>query len=254
MGQAAVVAGRLLTGLMLLGTLGAGGADAAGPVAGTYRCASYTVSGGGGSCRTFQPLVLQPDGTYEHSSTRGSWTVQDGRLYLSESKLWGPGEILGSDTLRFQYEYRGWRHTVTWVCAECAQRSTAEAPSRGRAVSRGENFVGVALTLEFGERVGGVSGFVIVPAEAARGYAHNAPLPDGAVQGLARETSATAIALATGRNKLRTGRKYVVFLSWPRESIPVAVLDLPPVDSDYTTTLRATLDGRSVLESPAVIH
>ncbi|MBI2219168.1 MAG: hypothetical protein HYU51_17945 [Candidatus Rokubacteria bacterium] len=249
----AEVAGRLLAVFVLLGPLAAAeNALAADPVEGIYRCASYNVSGGGGSCRTFQPLILQPDGTYQHSSTRGVWRVQDGRLHLSESRLWGPGEILGPDTVRFEYEYRGWRHTVTWVCAECAQRPTPRLPSTGPSASPGESFVGVSLSLEFGIPAGGVSSFVIVPADAAHRYTHNAPLPDGAVQGVAWETSATAVGLATGRNKLRTGRKYVVFLSWPRESIPVAVLDLPVVNDDYTTTLRATLDGHSVLASVRV--
>ncbi|MBI3076663.1 MAG: hypothetical protein HYY85_06700, partial [Deltaproteobacteria bacterium] len=53
--------------------------------------------------------------------------------------------------------------------------------------------------------------------------------------------------LATSRNNtLRSGRRYVVFLAWPRETIPVAILDLPPVSSDYSTTLPATLDGARV--------
>jgi hypothetical protein len=246
----AIAMGGLL--FMLLGPLAAHGVQAAGVAAGTYRCASYNVSGRGGSCRTFQPLILRADGTYQYSSTRGSWSVPDGRLQLSESRLWGSGEILGGDTLRFEYDYKGWRHTVTWVCAECGQQSAVRAPSTARASSAGGRSVGVTLTLEFAERIGGVSGFVIVPADAARRYTHNAPLPEGAVQGVAWETSATAIGLATGRNKLPTGRKYAVFLSWPRESIPVAVLDLPRVSTDYATTLRATLDGNAVLASLGV--
>lgn len=216
---------------------------------GSYRCASYNVSGGGGSCRNMQPLVLNADGGYQHSSTRGRWSVQGGKLALSESRLWGPGEILGRDTIRFEYDYRGWRHVVTWVCQACAR---AEAEGSGSAAVRGSvaggPYVGLSLTLEFGQAVGGVSGFVIVPAEHARGYTHNAPLPKGAVQGLARETSATAVALATNKdNKLRSGRRYVVFLSWPRETIPVAILDLPPANKDYSARLRATLDGAGVI-------
>jgi hypothetical protein len=233
--------------LALLGTPRPAAAEATQPIAGTYRCASYNVSGGGGSCRTFRPLILQPDGTYEYSSTRGSWSARDGRLHLSESTLWGPGEIVGRDTVRFEYDYRGWRHTVTWLCAECGQSASLRPPPAAAPPSIGDTLVGVSLTLEFSERIGGVSGFVIVLADVARAYAHNAPLPEGAVQGVAWETSATAVGLATGRNTLRTGQRYVVFLSWPRESIAVALLELPRVSSDYTTTLSATLDGASVL-------
>jgi hypothetical protein len=219
------------------------------PAPGSYRCASYNVSGGGGSCRNLQPLVLNADGGYQHSSTRGRWSVQGGKLVLSESRLWGPGEILGHNTIRFAYDYRGWRHVVTWVCQACAR---AEAEGAGSAAARasvaGGSRVGLSLTLEFGQTIGGVSGFVIVPAEHARGYTHNAPLPQGAVQGLARETSATAVALATHKdNQLRSGKRYVVFLSWPRETIPVAILDLPPVGKDYSARLRATLDGAGVI-------
>ncbi|MBI2314027.1 MAG: PDZ domain-containing protein [Betaproteobacteria bacterium] len=212
---------------------------------GTYRCASYNVSGGGGSCRNFQPLVLHPDGAYQYSSTRGQWRVQGGRLVLSESTLWGPGEIIGQDTLRFEYDYRGWHHVVTWVCQECGAAGAGggtDFPRASGAPQRG-SYAGVTLTLEFDTAVGGVSGFVIVPAEAAGRYTHNAPLPEGAVQGLAWETGANAVRLATSRNnKLMGGRRYVVFLSWPRETLPVAVLDLPPTDRDYTATLPARLN------------
>lgn len=207
---------------------------------GSYRCASYNVSGGGGSCRTMQPLVLRANGTYQHSSTQGRWSAQGGRLHLSESTLWGTGEILGRDTIRFEYDYRGWRHTVTWICQECGY-GEAPRPSTPAAAPQG-GYVGVSLTLEFGTRIGGVSGFVIIPAESARSYTHNAPLPEGAVQGLARESGATSVALATNReNKLRSGRQYVVFLAWPRETIPVALLDLPPGNADYSATLPASL-------------
>lgn len=209
--------------------------------AGSYRCASYNVSGGGGSCRNMQPLVLRADGTYQHSSTQGRWSAQGGRLHLSESTLWGTGEILGKDTIRFEYDYRGWRHTVTWICQECGASDTTAKPSASAAAPQG-GYRGVSLTLEFGTSVGGVSGFAIVPVESARSYTHNAPLPEGAVQGLARESGATSVALSTNRyNKLRSGRQYVVFLAWPRETIPVALLDLPPGNADYSATLPASL-------------
>ncbi|MEW5863079.1 MAG: hypothetical protein AB1773_05725 [Pseudomonadota bacterium] len=224
----------------LAAALETGGAATLAP--GTYRCVSYNVSGGGGSCRNMQPLVLNGDGTYRYSSTRGRWSVRNGRLVLSESELWGPGEILGRDTVRFAYDYRGWRHVVTWSCQDCA--GDRAPPAR----AAGGSYVGVSLTLEFDQEIGGVSGFVIVPAEHARSYTHNAPLPPGAVQGLAWERSATAVSLATNKqNPLLSGRRYVVFLSWPRETIPVAVLDLPPTRDDFSATLRATRDGAAVL-------
>ena len=242
----------LLAMLLSVGALAAGPAfDAFGetgkPAPGTYRCSTYNVSGAGGSCSKMQPLVLHPDGSYRYSSTRGEWSVQDGKLLLSNSQFWGAGKIVARDTIRFEYDYRGLHHVVTWVCQECG----SEAPT-GRAEPAAGTAVGVSLTLEFDTAIGGVSGFAIVPAEAAASYTHNAALPAGAVQGMAWEAGPTTVALATNRNnKLRSGRRYVVFLSWPRESIPVAVLDLPAVAADYTTTLRATLDGASVLRATA---
>ncbi len=216
---------------------------------GTYRCASYNVSGGGGSCRHMPRLTLHADGSYQYSSTRGRWRVEDGKLLLSESKLWGAGTILGRDTIRFEYDYRGWRHVVTWTCQPCGSTASGGAAVRatpGNAAASPS--VGVSLTLRFDQAIGGVSTFTIVPAESVQGYGHNTPLPENAVQGLARETGATTVALGTNvNNKLPSGRRYVVFLSWPRETIPVAILDLPATNQDYVGTLAATLDGASVL-------
>jgi hypothetical protein len=89
------------------------------PVPGAYRCSSYNVSGGGGSCRNMPRLLLHSDGTYDFSSSRGRWNIDGGKLHLSDAQFWGPGEIIGGDTVRFEYDYRGWRHTVTWICQEC---------------------------------------------------------------------------------------------------------------------------------------
>ncbi len=206
----------LMSGAVFLGTLlfpqMAGALQGTGALApGSYRCASYNVSGGGGSCHNMPRLVLNPDGSYQFSSTRGRWSIQHGKLVLSESRLWGAGEILGHDTIRFEYDYRSRRHVVTWICQACAR---AEADGAGSAAGRGSvaggSDVGLSLTLEFGQAIGG--------------------------------------ALATNKdNKLRSGRRYVVFLSWPRETIPVAILDVPPVNKDYSARLRATLDGAGVI-------
>ena len=221
------------------------GADTRGPAAGSYRCSSYNVSGGGGSCRNMPPLVLNADGTYQYSSTRGRWSVQDDKVRLSESSLWGAGDVVGRETIRFAYDYRGWQHVVTWTCPGCARD---DAPPAARDTAPATSFAGVSLVLEFGQAIGGVSTFTIVPAEAAAGYRHNAPLPRGAVQGLARETGRSTVAIETNRNnQLRTGARYVVFLSWPRETLPVAILDLPATSGDYSGSLPATLDGPSVL-------
>lgn len=238
-----------MLGLLLIPPSAAAPQDAAEPAPGVYRCSSNNVSGGGGSCRNLSPLRLNADGSYQHSSTRGTWSVRDGKLLLSESKLWGAGLILGRDALRFEYDYRGWHHVVSWVCQGCAVAvpQNAAPPGAGGSGLQGAP-VGVSLTLRFDRAIGGVSTFLIVPVEHARGYTHNATLPPGAVEGLARETGPTTVALTTSRdNRLVSGRRYVVFLSWPRETIPVAILDLPAAAEDYSATLTGTLDGASVL-------
>lgn len=215
---------------------------------GTYRCSSYNVSSGGGSCRTMPPLVLRADGSYEYSSTRGRWSVRQGTLLLSQSSLWGPGKILGPDAIRFEYDYRGWHHVVTWTCQACGRGTQPQAGAAPTPTAARGSYVGIALVLEFGTAVGGVSSFTIVPAELAAGYEHDGPVPAGSVQGLAWATSPTTVRLATSKeNKLLSGKQYVVFLDWPAETVPVAILDLPPVKTDYSATLPATLDGAAVL-------
>ncbi|MBM4197770.1 MAG: hypothetical protein FJ197_11890 [Gammaproteobacteria bacterium] len=229
-------------------------AQPSGLVPGTYRCMSYNVSGGGGSCANSPRLVLNADGTYQYSSTKGTWTIDNGRLLLSASQVWGPGAIVGRDSVRFEYDLRGWHHVVTWVCQGCTGAPVSPGitePGAGTAPPSGRGnaaMVGVTLDLRFTQSIGGVSGFTIVPAEAARAYRHNDPIPSGAVTGLAYETGDTSVRLATNRsNTLTVGRQYVVFLSWPRETIPVAILDLPVESEDYAGTLNATLNGASVL-------
>lgn len=215
---------------------------------GTYRCRSYNVSGGGGNCATMPPLVLYPDGSYQYSSTRGHWRIHNDSLFLSRSTLWGPGKIIGKNSVRFEYDYRGWHHVLTFVCSNCPESSNTQfEPSIPTITTK--PLIGVSLTLEFDSPVSGVSTFTIVPAEVALNYTHNAPLPEGSVQGLAWEKTRTTVGLATNvHNKLESGKRYVIFLSWPSETIPVAILELPHTTADYTATLPATLDGAAVLK------
>ncbi len=92
---------------------------AAGPSPGHYRCWSYNVSGGGGSCRLAPPLVLNSDGTYQMSSEKGTYKVQDGKLVLSASKIRGPGKLEGGNRIVFEYDFKGMHHTVTYLCQGC---------------------------------------------------------------------------------------------------------------------------------------
>jgi len=94
-------------------------ASAAPNIAGNYRCLSYNVSGGGGSCRLAPPLVLNPDGTYRMSSEQGTWRVVGDRVHLSQSKIRGPGKLAKDNRIIFEYTYHGWQHTITYGCTDC---------------------------------------------------------------------------------------------------------------------------------------
>lgn len=88
-------------------------------IAGTYRCRSYNVSGGGGSCKLAPIMVLKPDGTYNMSSEHGTYKVKGDQIFLSESKIRGPGKIMAGNQIVFEYSYRGLQHTVTYGCQDC---------------------------------------------------------------------------------------------------------------------------------------
>lgn len=109
---------RGMTVVLLLCSL-ATTVSAAPDMAGRYRCLSYNVSGGGGSCRLAPPLMLNRDGSYTMSRERGTWRVAGDRVHLSESKIRGPGRIARDGRIVFEYTYGGRRHTVTYGCTDC---------------------------------------------------------------------------------------------------------------------------------------
>ncbi len=88
-------------------------------IAGTYRCFSYNISSAGGSCRITPPLVLNPDGTYQMSSEKGTYKVQDRTVVLSESRIRGPGKLAGGNRIVFEYDLKGQHYTVTYLCMSC---------------------------------------------------------------------------------------------------------------------------------------
>lgn len=110
--------GKSVVALLLCGF--ATSVAAAPSIAGHYRCLSYNVSGGGGSCRLAPPLALKRDGTYTMSKERGTWRVVGDSVHLSESKIRGPGKLAKDNRIIFEYTYRGWQHTITYGCTDCA--------------------------------------------------------------------------------------------------------------------------------------
>ncbi len=87
-------------------------------LAGTYRCWQFNASGGGGSCRFSVPIKLSADGTYSESSTQGTYTVSGDTITFSESKIRGPGKLLGGNKIFFEYDYNSWHYTVTYLLSE----------------------------------------------------------------------------------------------------------------------------------------
>lgn len=204
---------------------------------GAYRCVSFNVGGAGGRCTSPVHIELRADGSYTESSTTGRYTVRDGQVVFSESRIRGPGQLIDDTAFRFQYTYKGLVHTATYQCFDCsgaaapvpAKRANGAAPAR----------VGVTLHIDFSEQVAGATGFVIVPRALAAQFGHRAALPPGAVSGLVVDVSRSQVQLATNRyNRLAVGQPYVVFLVYPAETVAVAAFDLPVVASDYEGKLR----------------
>jgi hypothetical protein len=124
-------------------------------------------------------LVLHADGSYDFSSSRGRWTLVEGKLHLSEAQFWGPGEIVGGDSVRFEYDYRGWRHTVTWTCRECASALQETGTHTQRPP---------------------------MPPETPRGYPPPPPVTqDGMPDGRFPETPGVSAPIATPRPGSRSG-------------------------------------------------
>ena len=88
-------------------------------MAGVYRCWKYNVGGAGKRC-TSPPLILRENGTYKMSSEAGTYKVEKGQVILSESKIRGPGKIADENQITFEYTYKGWKHSVTYLKQEGA--------------------------------------------------------------------------------------------------------------------------------------
>lgn len=111
-----VVASIVVFGLSMFVTDSLVFAKTKSSLAGSYRCWSYNVSGGGsGNCRLFAPIVLKGDGTYSISSERGTYKVKGNIITLSKSKLRGAGKIIDGNKIRFEYDYNSKHHTITYL-------------------------------------------------------------------------------------------------------------------------------------------
>ncbi len=202
-------------------------------VAGSYRCWSYNVSGGGGGdCRLFAPIVLNTDGTYSVSSEKGTYTVKGDIITLSESKLRGPGKLIGGTQIRFEYDYNGWHHVITYL---------KEGGSASTTTTSGAE-VAVQLILQYPAKDSALGGIVTVEL-----------VPEGqTVDGATYKP--TAIAQYDGDKQIigsfykatnmpKTGIKYTVYTNTGFSADSVGTLDLTSVTTETTATINVTSAG-----------
>ncbi|MBI4268396.1 hypothetical protein HY627_01005 [Candidatus Uhrbacteria bacterium] len=185
-------------------------------IVGTYRCRSYNVSGGGGTCRLAPPIVLKRDGTYTMSLEKGVFSLKKGKLFLSSSKLRGLGAVTHNPaTLSFSYSYRGWKHHVSYM--------RAESPESKKTLAILQT-VPVELTLNFPETDGSVAWvnvITLVPQGQTPASASYHP------ESLAIQEGRTSTIHASfyGAKEVRTGVLYDVYASSGFESRKVGTLD-----------------------------
>ncbi len=217
---------------------------------GSYRCWSYNVSGGGASCRLTPPIVINPDGSYQESSTQGTYKVSGNRIHFSESTVRGPGEITGQNQIIFEYEYRQWRHTVTYLCQDCNSQSLPTPDVKhgaSGAAAAGAPPVRAEVRLQFA-RADGFLGWVnlayLIPREHAAAFAAS-PLrtsspPPGAVEGSAGRSDPQTVSTLFKRARVEVD--YVVFLQSHSQRIAVASLRLPKAPASQPLTVSASFD------------
>jgi hypothetical protein len=204
-------------------------------IAGTYRCVSQNVGGAGGRC-TSPPLILNVDGTYQMSSEHGSYRIAGNRLYLSESRLRGAGEISGNELI-FEYSYRGLMQTVTYRRQPQSNDSSIfqNQSQNGNAAAS----VPVVLKIDFDRPDGWI------------GWVNTAKLvPLGADSG----DTLMGIAVATSRQSLRvsfrtvpTGRRYEVQLGSGTANYAVATLDLRRTQQAVELAISTRIPGNQQL-------
>ncbi|MEK7122667.1 MAG: hypothetical protein AAB855_02315 [Patescibacteria group bacterium] len=197
-------------------------------IIGSYRCWQYNVSGGGGSCRLAPPFTFNADGTYQMSSERGTYTISDNTIILSESQIRGPGEILADgNQIRFEYDYQGQRHTVTYL----REGSPSEGSDAGTPAT-----VQVDITVNFSRPDGGVASsnsMSLVP----EGYTFDdTPIRYDALASVRDRQIVSASFF--GNKEVETGKIYEVYTDSGFEKLLVGTLDLRdasgPIEEVFT--------------------
>ncbi|MBI4252905.1 hypothetical protein HY623_01845 [Candidatus Uhrbacteria bacterium] len=198
--------------------------------AGSYRCWSYNVSGGGGgNCRLFAPIVLNKDGAYTVSSEKGTFTVTGDTIVLSESKLRGPGKLISGTQIRFEYDYNNWHHTITYL-----KEGGTASPS-----TSGASEVPVQVILQYPAKDSALNGIVtveLVPEGQNVATASYKPTAIAVWDGDKRVTA----SFHKATNTPQIGKKYTVYTNTGSASTAVGTLDLTAVKEELTVTINVT--------------
>lgn len=205
-------------------------------LAGSYRCWSYNVSGsGGGDCRLYAPIVLTAQGTYSMSSEQGTYTVSGTIINLSESKIRGPGTLVGGTQIRFEYDYNGWHHVITYL----KESGTATSSSSGQ-VSE----VPVQITLEYPVKDSALNSIITLDLVPEGENITTAPYKPTAIAVWDGDRRVTA-SFHKATNTPRTGIRYTVYANWGAESNAVGMIDLTQATTQVVAVIKVSSAGES---------
>ncbi len=208
-------------------------------LSGSYRCWSYNVSGGGGGdCRLFAPIVLNTDRTYSVSSEKGTYVVSGDIITLSESKLRGPGKLIGGTQIRFEYDYNGWHHVITYL----KEGGTPSVSSSG-SVSE----VPVQITLEYPEKDNLLNSLVTMELVSEGQDVKKASYKPTAIAVWDGYRSVTA-SFHKATSTPQTGKKYDVYANWGAESTKVGQIDLTNAKTQVVTVIKVLKAGGTSVE------
>ncbi|MBI2524733.1 MAG: PDZ domain-containing protein [Candidatus Rokubacteria bacterium] len=206
--------------------------------AGTYRCWMFNVGGAGGRCRTSPPIILRADGTYEESSTRGSWTLRGSQVLLAGSTVRGAGRLESGNQIVFEYVYNGQPHRVTYLRqdgtgadapAGAPARTVAAPPATPAPPAAAPSRVPVELTIRFAASdgsVGWINSVALIPAGGTTGP-----------EALGRTDGKRSVAASF--RSVEAGHVYTVHVSSGLHRWPVGTIDLRAPAGPVALTVNA---------------
>lgn len=182
----------------------------------------------------FAPIILNADGTYSISSEKGAYSVSDDTITLSESKIRGPGKLIGGTQIRFEYDYNKWHHTITYL-----KEGGAPSPAPNRTVSE----VPVQVILQYPAKDSALGGIVTVElVQEDQSYALASYKPTALAVWDGDNIIVGSFHKAT--NRVKTGAKYNVYADWGAFGgyVKSGTLDLTAVTAGpVTKTIQTTI-------------